>query len=1127
MYRSLCKAGHRRACGGRFLGIHSRYSILSIAFFIVVMSAMFWGCGTVSSTQRGVTTPPLAADFSVTISTNALTVEQGGLSAPVSITVSPKNGFGASVQLTLTGLPAGVSSNPASPFNVTSGTDTSVVFGAAANAAIGTFPVSAQGVSGELSHMATVSLAVQGGVNAANFPRTNFVRTDSTTAGDNPPGEAHHRHIAYDAAHKHVFVANRTMNRLEVFSSVDQNRAAQITIPGATSADLSADAETVWVGTALNEIVAVDSSSLQVSRRYMQPGVGPLPSAVFDRPEEVLAVANGKCFVRLRQATSAQALLALWDPNSNSMSNLTSAAPTVFQNGAGPMARSGDQSRVIVAANDASGNVAVFGPAGAVIAGPRSIGAGAITWVAANSDGSRVAVAFTSGGVTQLVLLDAGLNQVATRLSPAIQGVVFSRDDSFVYLSELVAGAPVVTVLGGQDLHEIGQVPGAAIQGIAAQIESADETQLLFGISNRGVSFIDAAKPGPLSGPALVFAAAPAATPSEGPVSGGTALDLSGQNFPADVLLRIGTQLAGNVAVTGPNLIQATSPSSSLNSAVNIRAYSPSNHWLGIAPEAFSYGPQILRVLPNTGVNSGGDTVQIFGYGFGNDSGAVTVKIGGANAIVQSVDNISAIAPAMGLDSTYPFPLERITLQTPASAPGAAGVSISSASGSANFAGAFQYFESVQSYAKPGFFRFLAYDKKRQRIYLTNIDHVDVFDLNIGAFIAPIQPAGGPPPNAGWRGLSLTPDASQLAIADFGAQSVYLFDPDTGSGAATFVGGVAGFANSGPARVAATSTQSIFVGLSVEGGSASGCASCLSQMNVSVSPPMVQTAPEPAISGLLGAPLLQGNAAGDHVVLAFGNNSAARLAVWDAAAPDQFNISSADATVSDIAASDDGAMFSLQTSGGIEVRDASMFITSTPISAELTKIAGRSAVPGLAMHPSGALLYQPFLAGTAGAAGVRGGVDISDVRSGELRLRIYLPQQFMTDVDALHGEFLAIDENGQRLFAITSLDGTPQNASLTVIKLAAVPLAIGTVSPSGVCGFRRHNDYDSWQWLSSWNYGHRGWQIRCGTGAGHEHADHYFAAACGRRAAAYTYQCKRRERIAGRRDNRQLSSNFS
>ncbi len=98
------------------------------------------------------------------------------------------------------------------------------------------------------------------------------------------------------------------------------------------------------------------------------------------------------------------------------------------------------------------------------------------------------------------------------------------------------------------------------------------------------------------------------------------------------------------------------------------------------------------------------------------------------------------------------------------------------------------------------------------------------------------------------------------------------------------------------------------------------------------------------------------------------------------------------------------------------------------------------------MHPTGALIYQPFLTGAAGAPNVRGGVDISDARSGQLRVRIFLPQQLMTNVDALHGDFLAIDENGQRLFAITSLDGSPQNAALTIVQLAAVPLALGSVS---------------------------------------------------------------------------------
>src|SRR5216684_1183738 len=127
---------------------------------------------------------------------------------------------------------------------------------------------------------------------------------------------------------------------------------------------------------------------------------------------------------------------------------------------------------------------------------------------------------------------------------------------------------------------------------------------------------------------------------------------------------------------------------------------------------------------------------------------------------------------------------------------------------------------------------------------------------------------------------------------------------------------------------------------------------------------------------------------------------------------------------------------------------ADLSLTSVPNSNELEQIPGRVLVPGVALHPSGALLYQPFLTGAPGSAGVKGGIDILDAHSGVLRLRIFLPQQFMTDVDGLHGSFLATDENGQRLFAITSSDGTPQHAALTIVQLAAVPLGIGTIVPS-------------------------------------------------------------------------------
>jgi hypothetical protein len=325
---------------------------------------------------------------------------------------------------------------------------------------------------------------------------------------------------------------------------------------------------------------------------------------------------------------------------------------------------------------------------------------------------------------------------------------------------------------------------------------------------------------------------------------------------------------------------------------------------------------------------------------------------------------------------------------------------------------------------------------------------VDVFDLPAAQFHpAGITPPGGPPPNAALRGLALTPDASQLVVADFGAQSIYLLNPDAGTGTKVSVGGVAGFLNSGPARVAATSTQTVFVAISGEGSSGT-CSSCLSQLNLSASPPTVQPAPQPEVTSLTGAPLVQANTAGDHVVLAYDAVPGGPLGMWSAVTPNQFTTSLAKESAIDLAASSDGAIFATRTSTGTEIRNAALTLTAIPSSPEVEQIPGRILVPGLAMHPSGALLYQPFLTGPAPAAppatGVQGGIDIVDTHNGRLRLRIFLPEPLAalsTDLDALHGSFLAIDETGQRIFALTT-------SGLTIIQLATVPLSIGTVSPA-------------------------------------------------------------------------------
>ena len=227
------------------------------------------------------------------------------------------------------------------------------------------------------------------------------------------------------------------MNRVEIFSSTTAARIAQVSVPGASSADLSADGTTVWIGTVTEQVAAIDTTSLQVKARYEITGLQPLPNTLFDRPEELLALANGNLMMRLRQSQTGEALLALWEPSSNTLTNLTSTEPQLFQNGLGAYGshrgshQTGWLPRAIPAANSPSTMRMAD-----VVAGPHSVGSGTIPLVAANSDGSRFAVVFVSNGASQVLLLDNSLNQVAVHASSAVYGVVFSRDGQFLYVSE-------------------------------------------------------------------------------------------------------------------------------------------------------------------------------------------------------------------------------------------------------------------------------------------------------------------------------------------------------------------------------------------------------------------------------------------------------------------------------------------------------------------------------------------------------------------------------------------------------------------------------------------------------------------------------------------------------------------
>jgi hypothetical protein len=1024
----------------------TRRLILIATGFTISFTACGGGSG--GGSGGGVQPPPPIEDFSINISPSSVTVAQNSTSS-ISVNVASENGFTGTVSITFSGLPAGVTTNPTSPFSVISGQSTSIVFGAAANASPGSSSISAQGTSGSLTHTSVLTMTVQSGV-VQSLSKTTYLRTDSVAALDSPPGEPHRRHILFDPTGQRFFVANQAMNRVDVLSSTGDALLTSIDAPGATNIDLSADGGTLWIATSLEQILSVDTHSLQVQQRYPIAGLTPIPSVVFNRPTELVSTSGGELFVRLQQPSVAQSFLASWDPSTNTITNLTSAAPAVFQNGMGVMARSADYTHFFAGANDGSGEAVLFDANGNVLAGPKVLTKGNIVFAALSGNGSKVSVLAGATGNREVLLFDSQLNLLGNYAASNASSLLFSHDGQTLYVAEALGNGRVITALSASSLQIIGQVPDIAIGGVPSVVEDINASQLLCGLSNRGVSFIDASQFVVLGAPAPMFAPAPVAQPAEGANTGGTVIKLGGTNFAGPASIRFGPQSAVGVSVTSSTQMQITTPASATTGAMNLTGYF-SNNWIVLAPSSFSFAPSVAKILPNASGNDGGHTVEIYGYGFGSDPSKITVTIGGQTAAVQSVATMPAVANSLALDSTYPFSLEQITVATPPGASGKADVVVQTPTGSISVAKGFQFLASSKTFANPSLYKFILYDSARQMLYLSATDHVDMFNLATQVFQSPLEPPpNGPPPDAALRGLALTPDGSQLVVADFGAQSVYLVNPDgvANNGTKVAVGGVAGYLNSGPARVAATSAQSVFVGMSGEGSSNSGCNGCLGQMNLLASPPTFQPAPQPEVSSIIGAPLLQSDFTGDTVYLAFHNSPGGPVAAWSATSPDTFQFSSANDSSTDLTAAADGTYFALLSNSMTEIRDAGLVLVSTPTSPELESIPQRVAVPGIALHPSGALVYQPFLDGPAPAAppatGIHGGIDIRDAHNGKLRLRVQLPEPFAmlsTDIDGLHGNFLTTDEYGQRLFAVTS-------SGLTIVQLASVPLGIGTLAPA-------------------------------------------------------------------------------
>jgi hypothetical protein len=118
-----------------------------------------------------VTPPPPQADFSLAVSPQSLSLIIGGVGQAVQLTATALNGFTGTTAAALSGLPAGVTANPAS-VSLTPGTPQSITLTAANNAQVGTANVVFTGTSGSLTHTATLALTVAG-LNVTTYHNDN------------------------------------------------------------------------------------------------------------------------------------------------------------------------------------------------------------------------------------------------------------------------------------------------------------------------------------------------------------------------------------------------------------------------------------------------------------------------------------------------------------------------------------------------------------------------------------------------------------------------------------------------------------------------------------------------------------------------------------------------------------------------------------------------------------------------------------------------------------------------------------------------------------------------------------------------------------------------------------------
>ncbi len=749
--------------------------------------------------------PPPPADFTITAAPASLTLSSAG-SSTCTITVAGLNGFAGSVSIAVGAVPTGVSIVP-STFTLSPGGQQKVVLSAVAGAQSASTSVAFTGTEATLSHSASLSITVVAEVSGSHpNGRTQYLHTEETTAGYSSS-----RPITYDHAHRRFYAANTYLNSIDIFDAIQEIKTGSISVPLPNSVDLSPIDDSLYVANLLGDIYHIDTNTLQIIKRYPDAAIG---TGGFGASNAVV-LADGRLALLgplnpFDGGIDGAGSAAVWDPVANTMD--TGLYSKCKVSNIGLITASGDRTRVLLGTAVSDNAICSYDPI-ARQATVGTVGAPSTRFgfrMVATPDGTKFFVgvfefdAHTLQLVGQIPLLP---NYVPNAPNLPNQGTysVISADGSTIYITELDYGVTYGYDTTTYALKAI--IPTFKINDAGASIAIAaiDETGLMFGtIGDHGVAFLDAATP-VAAVPSVSSSGSYFITPSGGPLAGGTSIAAysnKGQLSPAPTVLSmsVGNAAATSVGPGANSYINGVTPASTQATIADV-SLRWSDGSFDLYPEAFSYAPYILDVIPNGATADGGQTGAVVGYGFGQSMSGIQVTIGGASAPVTALATSAPYTP-------YPFPIEVLQFTIPPGVPAsAADLSITTTSGTTTAAGAFHYTAKVQSFPTSEALQQGLYDPSRDVYFYTSTNKVNVLSRSGGGWQTPIT-LPGLTSSSQLMGIAESPNGTLMAVGDFGGGAVYVFSPDTPASARRFAMPVS---TNGPGGLAIANSGVVYV----------------------------------------------------------------------------------------------------------------------------------------------------------------------------------------------------------------------------------------------------------------------------------------------------------------------------